>query len=228
MAKPRTSKIKKINNRDRLAFEAIAKGGTISKEDLHSIISKTRANHWEHDRYFKQVSYNDNNNNRYEGYSLTHEGKKYAEKQFGITSCTKAKSSSVIHDLKIGEKVMSVDEDKRGLTRTEDELWDKLYEEMRHRKERIEELEEKRLDQSLSLQEREQYAKEWLETDKEYSRIEEMLKNGELSAPDISYINEQGVEVCYEVLTTNYGQEEINAKIEFARAIGMEIEFEQV
>lgn len=228
MAKPRVSKIKKINNRDRLAFEAIAKGGTISKDDLHSIISKTRASHWEHDKLFKEVSYNDNSNNRYEGYSLTSEGKKYAERQFGITSCTKAKSSSVIHDLKIGEKVMSIDEDKRGLSRTEEELWDKLYEEMRHRKEQIDELDEKRLDQSLSLQEREGYGKEWLEADKEYSRIEEMLKNGEISAPDIAYTNSEGIEVCYEVLTANYGQDEINAKIEFARVIGMEIEFEQI
>lgn len=228
MAKPRVSKIKKINNRDRLAFELIAKGGTVSKEDLHSIISKTRASHWEHDRYFKQVSWNDNNNNRYEGYSLTPEGKKYAEKQFGITSFTKAKSSSVPHDLKIGEKVMAVDEDKRGLTRTEEQLWDKFYEEMRNKKEQIDELEEKRLDRNLSIQEREQYAKEWLEADKEYSRIEEMLKNGELSAPDISYINANGVEVCYEVLTTNYSQTEIEAKVQFAKAIGLEIEFEQV
>lgn len=228
MAKPRTSKIKKINNRDRLAFEAIAKGGTIAKEDLHGIISKTRAFHWEHDRYFKEVSWNDNNNNRYEGYSLTNEGKKYAERQFGITSCTKAKSSSILHDLKIGQKVMSIEEDKRGLTRTEEQLWDKLYEEIQHRKEQIEELEEKRLDRSLSLQEREQYAKEWLEADREYSRIEEMLKKGELSAPDISYVNSVGLEVCYEVLTNNYGQAEIDAKIEFARVIGMEIEFDQV
>lgn len=228
MAKPRVSKIKKINNRDRLAFEAIAKGGTVSKADIYTIISKTRASHWEHDRYFKEISYNDNNNNRYEGYSLTLEGKKFAEKQFGITSFTKAKKSSILHDLKIGEKVVSVHEDKRGLTKTEEQLWDKFYEEMRNRKEKIDELEEKRLDRTLSIQEREQYAKEWLEADREYSRIEEMLKNGELSAPDISYISKNGVEVCYEVLTTNYSQADIEAKVQFAKVIGLEVEFEQV
>ena len=228
MAKPRVSKIKKVNNRDRLIFEALAKGGVVSKEDVYSVISKTRASHWEHDRYFKDVSYNTNGNKRYEGFALTNEGRKYAEKQFGISSCTRIKSSSVVHDMAVGSKIMSLEEDKRGLSRTEEQLWDKFYEEMRHRKEQIDELDEKRLDQSLSLQEREQYGKEWLEADKEYSRIEEMLKNGELSAPDISYVNEAGEEVCYEVLTANYGQEEINAKIEFAKVLNMEIEFEQV
>lgn len=228
MAKPRTSKIKKINNRDRIAFEAIAKGGTIAKDDLHSIISKTRASHWEHDKYFKSICWNDNNNNRYEGYSLTTEGKKYAERQFGITSCTKAKASSIMHDLKIGEKVLSIPEEDRSSIKTEDQLWGKFYEELRNRKEHIEELEEKRLEPSLSRQEREQYSQEWQREENEYNRIEEMLKNGEISTPDIAYTNEHGVEICYEVLTTNYSRTDIEAKHEFARVLGMEIEFEQV
>ena len=227
MAKPRKSKINKINNRDRLAFEALAKGGTISVAELTKVISKTRIDSWAHEKYFKKLPDNDNDNTKYTDVMLTKEGKEFARKQFGITSCTKSKENTQGHDRLIGSKIMSLPQESRSKCRTEEELWDKLYEEMRHKKDRLDDLDAKRLDRRLSVEEREIYRNRWLYEDKEYLRIEELLESKMLSAPDISYVNADGVEVCYEVITSNYSQAEIEAKIKFAKILGMEIEFQE-
>ena len=62
----------------------------------------------------------------------------------------------------------------------------------------------------------------------EEERAEELwnkLQDGLLSMPDAIYQPQSGPEICFEVVTNSYGQEEIQAKEDTAQALGMDIEF---
>lgn len=104
-------------------------------------------------------------------------------------------AQSLNHDHGIAEKYLSVDKETRESWKTETDLQEKF--------------------------------KEYVDTlDKdEQERIREMQEQGEVSTPDAYYVTKEGVEICYEVVTSSYGAAEIEAKIEFCEI--MEIEYEE-
>lgn len=115
-------------------------------------------------------------------YRLTAEGRKLVEREFNIKPYS---AQSARHDLKIADKYCTLTQKEQDSVKTETEIRYRMVEE-------IEKLKEQDL--------------------KEADRWAEMWENKQLSAPDMVYTTENGVEIAYEVITNNYGVEEIQAK----------------
>ena len=179
---PRKS-INRLMPRDKNALTAMSKCGYCTKDHLKNYVTDRRIGSYLKTGLITKETIVSNQNVKTTGYKLTSDGKKLLEKQYGITNHYKAQS--VYHDTKLADRYFSLTEKERESWRTETELRQELYN-------KLEEM-------------REQDANRY------YEKLEE-LREGQISIPDCAYTTEQGVEVIYEVVTTNYGAEELEAK----------------
>lgn len=175
--------VNKLMNRDRLAMTAVSRCGFCTKQHLNNHIKDSRIQSYERAGWLKKETIVSNQNIKTTAYKLTGEGKKVLEKNFGVKH--HYKEQSVSHDLKIADKYFSLSDKERETWKTETEI--------RHLfNEKIEEIKQN-----------------------EYNRYEEILadmKEGLYSMPDCSFTLETGVEIYFEVITSSYGQVELEAK----------------
>ncbi|NMM64228.1 hypothetical protein HBE96_16505 [Clostridium sp. P21] len=189
------SYIAKFYNRDRLALTSLSKCGHCTNEQLKNYVADTRIKHYVYDGYVKKEVFNKNNGERLIGYKLTNEGRKLLENEWGVKSHYIAQS--IRHDIGIANKYFSLSQEQKETWKTETEL----------RHEFIERLEEIK--------------------NEDYSRYEElynMLEERQISIPDASYEIENEIEVCYEVITNSYGQDEILAKENYIEIMNVKYE----
>lgn len=170
--------------RDKDAFTAMSRVGHITKEHMKNCnIADSRIKNYIRDGLIERVAYKTNTTTGY-AYKLTRQGREVAERNWGVNNHYHAQSAT--HDLSIANKYFSLSEDQKQTWVTETEL--------RYRFE-------------AKLQELKDQGQE--ETARTY---EEMLEKGLISMPDASYTSENGVEVSYEVITSSYGRQELQAK----------------
>lgn len=135
-----------------------------------------------------------------EAYKLTRAGRELATNNWGIKDHYHAQS--VNHDLGLANKYFSLTDEQRDTWKTETELRDQFQEEL-----------DKMRDQG---------------EEEKAQMYEDMLNQGLISMPDCTYSNEQGVEISYEVITNNYGEEELQAKEAYVQIVGCEYETTRV
>lgn len=127
-------------------------------------------------------------------YALTQRGQRLA-KQFNITNFYR--SSSAIHDLAVAEKYMNLPLGVRLTWQTEKELQNVLF-------------------QTLKIyEETQQYARA--------DEIEDLIRNEQISPTDGGYTL-SGRLCLFEVITSNYSEDEIKAKRTFAEMVNCPIE----
>lgn len=189
------SYIVKFYNRDRLALTSLSKCGHCTNEQLKNYVADTRIKHYVYDGYVKKEVFNKNNGEQIIGYKLTNAGRKLLENEWGIKNHYIAQS--INHDIGIANKYFNLSEEQKETWKTETEL----------RHEFIERLEEiKHEDHSR------------------YEELNNMLEERQISIPDASYEIENGIEVCYEVITNSYGQDEILAKENYIEVMNVKYE----
>lgn len=227
--KSNVTKEVKVNNRDAKAFEILSNGGWVSKDIIVDITSNNRVEVWRDKGIWEVKTYPSNNGESHTSIRLTNKGEKYAEKMWGLTDHARTKVSSIVHDTAVGNKLCSLSENERKTVMTEDAQWKYLHNKIAEKSEEIESLRGKSVNyKHVSPEEREEARVEWVKKLDEINRINEMLKNKEISAPDLAYVSETGALICYEVTTSNYSREEIQQKESFAAIIGATIIKERV
>ena len=130
-------------------------------------------------------------------YCLTAAGRNLCRRELCMTHLYSAQNPG--HDLAIADRYFSLTPEERDTWKTESECRDLFTEHIRQLRDQGEE-----------------------------ERAEELwnkLQDGLLSMPDAIYQPQGGPEICFEVVTNSYGQEEIQAKEDTAQALGMDIEF---
>lgn len=126
-------------------------------------------------------------------YKLTNLGKDLAKEKFQIDNFYKSNGNS--HDLILAQKYLSLTETERATWKTETEL----QADFRHK-----------LDVLRGHDEMEKY--------------EDLLnryESREISICDATYVSDSGEIVVYEAVTSSYGKQELQAKIEFCKAMDL-------
>ena len=111
-------------------------------------------------------------------------------------------AQSPAHDLALSDRYFGLTEAERATWRTEGESRDIMQEHIRQLQDQGEE------EQARQLWDR--------------------LQSGEMSMPDGLYTSDAGVSVAVEIITSNYGEAEINMKEETAEALGASLEIQKV
>ena len=107
-------------------------------------------------------------------------------------------SNSILHDIKLAERYIQVHE------RYEDARWKNEEDLKREKNQLLEQLREER----------------------DFERIERIEK---VSVPDCSYSSSlEGQDICYEVVTDNYSNIDIQAKIDYCREFNTSISFDRI
>ena len=179
---PRKS-INKLMYRDKQALTALSRCGYCTSNHLNNHVSDSRIKSYLRTGLISKETIVSNQNVKTTGYKLTGDGKKLLEKQFGVTGHYKAQS--IPHDTKLADRYFSLSDSERESWRTETQLREEFYN-------KLEELRE--------------------EQPNLYEQKLEELREGQISIPDCAYTTEQGIEIIYEVVTSNYGIEELDAK----------------
>lgn len=190
--------IKVFNSKDEDAFRAFKNVGHLSHDHLKSLgLSETKIKNYCREGYAQKVSYNIKGQKE-NGvcYKLTNLGKEVGADKFGLKNYMQTTDQHERHNLDVANKYMSLTKEERLTVLNEREVRELVQD-------RILELENK--------QERDHY--------------QEMLDQGKLSMPDIVYKNTEGVTIGYETVTNNYGEIEIQAKMETCTFL--EIEYQE-
>lgn len=202
---PRHSKdhvyIEKFFNRDRLAFNVVSKSGHMSSEQLKSMgIADSRMKNYVRDGLMKKVPYKMEGGKNGEAYKLTDQGRQLSGVNWGIRDHYHAQSAK--HDMAIADKLLTLKEEEQFAWKTEEQLRDRVDNQIQDFKDRGE-----------------------YETAKLY---EDMLADHRISMPDGMYVNDQGIEVCFEVITSNYGEAELLSKEAAVQILGTQYETTRV
>ena len=135
-----------------------------------------------------------------EVYRLTSKGRDFCRRELSI--CRQYSAQNPAHDLALADRYFSLSETERETWRTESQSRDAVKEYIQQLREQGEE------ERSRELWER--------------------LEDGRLSMPDAVYTRSDGVSVAFEVVTNNYGREELEAKEQASETLGAQIEFYKV
>lgn len=231
MARRKTNVTKevRINNRDRIAFEILSKGGWVSKDVIVEKTSNNRLEVWRDKGVWEVKTFPDNNGNSFTSVRLTRKGEELAEKTWGLSDHARTKVSSIGHDTAVGNKLSSLTETERETAMTEDAQWKVFHQKVNELRQEVTDLKEKSENfRYVSSEDREQAREQWLEKLDRVNQIDDMFDRKEFSATDLAYINEQGELICYEVITSNYSREERAQKQAFASIIGARLIEERV
>jgi predicted transcriptional regulator len=173
--------------RDKNAFTALSRTGIVSAENLklHCNLADSRIKNYVRDGYAEKILFKEGKEVK-EAYTLTSKGRELVERQWNARNHYHAQTKSPHHDLQLSDKYFSLSEQVRNTWRTESQVRE-------HFKVKLEELR-----QNGQSKRAEEY----------YN----MMQNRIISMPDAVYTNEDGIEVAYEVITGNYGRQEMLAK----------------
>ena len=187
------------NHKDVQFLNALRCSGVCSKEQALNFISGNRLRNFVLDRTIQKCSYIDDKGNRQSIYRISDDGRKWIAQNVPTLADRKYYTSTgTEHDLRLMNKIISLTPEQRLTMRCEAEIRDEFKE---------------HLDKLLE--------------DKLYDRHEELynaMASHSVSMPDLAY----GVNEYYEVITSSYGETEINAKIETVSMIGGNLEMERI
>ena len=187
------------NHKDIQFLNALRCSGVCSKEQALNFITANRLKNFVLNRTIQKCSYIDDKGNRQSIYRISDDGRKWIAQNVPTLADRKYYTSTgTEHDLRLMNKIISLTPEQRLTMRCESEIRDEFKE---------------HLDKLLD--------------DKLYDRHEELynaLANHTVSMPDLAY----GVNEYYEVITSSYGETEINAKIETVSMIGGNLEMERI
>ena len=191
-----------IHPKDRIAFSLLAKAGTINKDTFHKPeISDNRIKSYKQAGLIKEVSVPDKHGNDIKTfYELTDKkGKDFCRQECNIKQFISNGNAS-LHNSKVSEYLA-------------DNLSKKEMDSVISERE-IQPFIESRLQEYLDKQEHDHY-----------EELIDALKNNQLSMPDIVYKTEQGIYEAIEIVTDNYGNEEIEAKTMTCELLSIEVTF---
>lgn len=191
-----------IYPKDKRAFSLLAKSGAMSRDTLHKLeITDNRIKSYKQAGLIKEVSVPDRHGNGIRTfYELTDKkGKDFCRQECGTRQFISNGNAS-IHNSKVSEYLAN--------NLSKKELESCLSE--RELKPFI----ESRLQEYLDRQEHDRY-----------QELVDALKSNQLSMPDVIYKTEQGVYEAVEIITDNYGQEELQAKELTCELLSVEVTF---
>lgn len=187
------------NHRDADFLNALRCGGLCTKQQALTFISGNRLKNFVLDKTLEKCSFLDRSGQRQEVYRISDKGKGWIREHIPDLAERKFyRSNGTEHDLKLMDKICALSREQRATMRCEAEIRDEC-------RERLQMLLESR----------------------DYERYEQLynaLQAHTISMPDLCY----GVDQFYEVVTSNYGEAEIAAKIEAVAAVGGTLETERI
>lgn len=195
---------KSLTQDDKRLWNGLRVCGHMTRQQLETFVGRTRLEHYVKDGLLtKDIEIKDNN--RIIGYTPTSKGIRFAKSHLNLDNFYSSKS--VHHDIKMSDVYMSKSQEVRDTFKSETELRNEFRRKMT----------------------------ELSETDPTlHQKYNEMWKNREISTPDMSYTevryeaDEEIVEeICYESITKNYKQSEIEAKRTFSKIMKIKIIIEE-
>lgn len=188
-----------ISYKDVNALQALRCTGYMTRQQLTQFISKSRIRAFCHERIIERCIVQ-KNRQTIECYRFTDKGKGWCNKKIdAMNSLSFYHSSSALHDIALADKYLSLTDAQRQTWKTENELRQEL-------KECLEQLQ------------KEDYSR--------YIEILYKLEQKQISMPDCTFFDE--VEQGFEIITSNYGEAEIFAKLEYAKLTGTTVEFYRI
>lgn len=191
-----------IYPKDKRCFSLLAKSGAMSKDTLHKLeITDNRIKSYKQAGLIKEVSVPDRHGNDIKTfYELTDKkGKDFCRQECGIKHFISNGNAS-IHNSRVSE-YLADNLSKREL--------DSVISERE-----LQPFIESRLQEYLDRQEHDHY-----------QELVDALKNNQLSMPDIIYKTEQETYEAIEIITNNYGEEEIESKAVTCELLSVEVTF---
>lgn len=195
---------KTLNNDDKNMWNGLRVCGHMTRQQLETFVGRTRLEHYVKDGLLtKDIEVKDGA--RIIGYTPTPKGIRFAKSHLNLDNFYSSKS--VHHDIKMSDVYMSKPQEVRDTFKSETELRNEFRKKMT----------------------------ELAETDPAtHQKYNDMWKRGEISTPDMSYTEiryeeEEEIveEICYESVTKNYKQAEIEAKRTFSKIMKMKIIIEE-
>lgn len=187
------------NHKDISFLNALRCSGICTKEQALCFISANRLKNFVLDKTIQKCSYIDDKGNRQAIYRISDDGKKWIAQNVPTLADRKYYTSTgTEHDLRLMNKIISLTPEQRLTMRCEAEIRDEFKEHLGK-----------------------------LLEDKLYDRHEELynaMSSHTISMPDLAY----GVNEYYEVITSSYGETEIQAKIEAVAIVGGNLEMERI
>lgn len=183
------NRIATIYPRDRATMAAMGRCGHVSHDQLGNYLRDKRINDYLKSGLLQKVVYAKPGDRAQDRtcYKLTTQGREFCRRTLHMSEMYKPQS--VTHDMGVADRYFLLTQQERESWQTETQARS-LFEA------HIEQLRE---------QGHEQRANE----------LWDKLREGAISPPDAIYTTKQGVHVAFEVVTNNYGQEEISEKLEF-------------
>lgn len=185
--------------RDIKALSALGRCGYVDRDQLGEFLRNKRIEGYCKDGLLERSVYSRPGSREHdrEVYRLTAAGRSLCRRELSMTHLYSPQNPA--HDLALSERYFSLSDAQRETWRTEGQSRDALEEHIHLLRDQGE---EERADQ-----------------------LWERLRSGALSMPDAVYTSPEGVTVAFEVITSNYGQAELEAKEEAAEALGAAVEF---
>lgn len=186
--------IKTLYPRDRAVFTALSRVGYVDDGQLHQFLRDKRIDGYLKDGLLEKDRLSHPGYKDRVCYKLTDRGRDVCRRACGVEHIYHAQSP--VHDLRLAEQYFSLTPDEQQGWRCEAEIQEMM-------RSRIAEIEKEDYGRAVSLR------CDW--------------SDGKLSPPDAIYCS-NGVPVAFEVVTKNYGTEEIEAKQDAAALLGVECE----
>lgn len=191
--------IKNLYSRDKDVFFAFNKVGNLNQQHLNQLgLSNSRIKNYCREGYLKKVEY------KIKGSKENGIAYKLTDKgkEIGTSKfglTLYAQNTSVRHNMDLADKYIKLSENERMTVLNERE---------------VRELVQAKIVNLEQVQDRDRY--------------QEMLEQGKMSMPDIVYVSEQGTMIAYETITNNYGENEIQAKVETCEFLKIEYQFNKI
>lgn len=191
--------------KDETFFKVLSTAGNIRNEDANKInISNSRLKNYEKDKLIERVTYPSRHNNQQNSnqcYALTQKGKDFIKSKYGIERCQNGHAAE--HNCKVAEIICGLDKQEIASVQSEWESRDQF----------LEALDNMRTQGEIDR----------------YDEYMELLEQGRVSAPDITYTSSStGEVVSIEVVTSNYKSDDIEAKEIFVQAMERDIQYVNV
>lgn len=183
------NRITTIYPRDRHAMAALGRCGHVSHDQLGTYLRDKRISDYLKSGLLQKVVYAKPGDRAQDQacYKLTTKGREFCRHTLRMSEMYRPQS--ITHDMGVADRYFSLTQQERDSWQTETEartLFEAHIEQLR------EQGDEERANE-----------------------LWDKLREGAISPPDAIYTNTQGVQVAFEVITNNYGEEEISEKLEF-------------
>lgn len=220
--------IKRVMLQDVRGFQACWKCGHVTEKQLLTVWTQNRINTWSEKGML--VNHGGSNKEGHRVFALTPEGEKMCRKHEDLRFKGSAQAHSkdkIRHNLGINRKYWSLSEEQQRTAKTEGDIRQEARE---MRKELDTEIKALKVDIN-SEKDNERIAELEKQLERLQSRADDIdyaWETREISTPDFSYINSKGEEVYFEIITNQYKESEISAKVNFSNFMGREIELQRV